>query len=86
MWVSVKKKENHSKVTSELIEHLRKWIGNHPQVVNLPIYNENLLVPDHKQPVNKIRVSKFLLQISICEIHNHLISESSIYKIKEAIE
>ena len=53
-------------------------MGNYPKVVNLLISNDILLVPDHKQPGKKIKVSKFLLQISIRDMHNDLISESSI--------
>ena len=63
LWVSVKKRKNYSKVTLALIEHLHEWVVNHPQVVNPPISNDKLLVPDHKQPRNKIRISKLLLQI-----------------------
>ena len=47
-----------------------------------PTYNDTLLVPDHKQPGKKKMVSKLLSYISICELHNDLISESSIYKLK----
>ena len=54
---------NNSKAMSELIYHLNEWIGNHPQVVNPPISNGTLLVPDTEQPGKKIRVSKLLLQI-----------------------
>ena len=81
-----KEKKNKLKVTPELIEHLHECMGNHPQVANLTIYNDILLVPDHKQPGKKIRVSKLLLQISISEIHNGLIHEIIIYQLKEAID
>ena len=60
--------------TPELIENMHEWIGNNTQVVNLPISKDVLIVPDHKQPGKKISVSKFLLQISIHDIHNNLIS------------
>ena len=53
-------KENYSKVTPEIIEHIHEWIGNHPQVVNSPISNYTLLVPDHNQPEKKIRVYKLI--------------------------
>ena len=53
---------------------MHEWIGNNTQVVNLPISKDVLIVPDHKQPGKKISVSKFLLQISIHDIHNDLIS------------
>ena len=84
--MSVKKSKNYSKVTPELIDYLHEWIVNYPQVVNSPISNDTLLVPNHKQPGKEIRVSKFLFQISINELHNNLISNISIYQIKEEIE
>ena len=48
LWVSVKKRKNYSKVTPELIEHLYKWIVNHPQVLDFPISKDPLVVTDHK--------------------------------------
>ena len=75
-----------SKGTPELIEHMDKWIGNNPQVFNSPIFNDTLLVTDTYIPGKKIRVSKLLLHVSICEIHNYLISNSIIYQLKEAID
>ena len=73
-------------MTSELIENMHERIGNHPEVVNLPISNDTLLVSDHNQPGKKIRVSKLLLQILIRELHKYLISKISIYQLKEAID
>ena len=77
--------EKYPKVTPGLIEHLNEFIGNHPHVVNLLISNDTLLVTDPEQPGKKIRVSQLILQISIRDLHNDLISESSIYQLKEAI-
>ena len=73
-------------MTPELIEHLHECIENHPPVVNSTISNDTLLVPDHKQPGNKIRVYKLILRRSIHDIHNDLIYESSIYQLKEEID
>ena len=70
----------------ELIEHMYEWIENHPQVENSPISNNKLLFPDHKQPGKKKRVYKFLLRISISELHNYLIYEIIIYQLKEEID
>ena len=86
MWVSVNKRGKYSNVKPELIEHPHEWIGNHPQVLNSPISDDTLLVPDHKKPGKKFGVSKLLLQVSICEIHNDLIYESIIYLLKKAID
>ena len=71
----------NSKVTPELIENTNEWIVNHPQVVNSPIYNDILLVPDTEQPGKKTSVSKMILQISIPDPQNDLISESIIYQL-----
>ena len=65
---------------------MHEWIVNHTKVVNLPISNYTWLVPDHKQPGKKIWVSKFHLPISIRELHNDIISEISIYYLKEATD
>ena len=78
--------EKYSKVTTELIEHMNEWIGNYPQVTNPPISNDILLVPDLDRPGKKTRVSKLLLQISICELHNDLMSESNIHQLKKAVD
>ena len=79
-------KEKDSKVTPELIENMHERIGNHPQVVNSPISNNISLFPDNKQPGKKTRVSILILKISINELQNYLISESSIYKLEEEID
>ena len=78
--------EKYSYVTHELIDSPNEWIGNCPQVVNSPISNDTLLVPDPEQPGEKIRVSKLIFQISILKLHNDLISESIIHQLKEAID
>ena len=82
---SVKKQKNYSKVTPELIGHMYEWIGNYPQVVKSPIPNDTFLVPDTERPGKKIRFSKLILHIWICEIHNYLISDGSIYKLKDMV-
>ena len=53
--------------------------------MNSPISDDTLLVHYHKHPGKKIRVIKFLLHISICEVYNHLITESIIHKLKESM-
>ena len=54
--------------------------------MNSPNSKEIFLISDHKQPGKKIRVSKLLLQISIFELHNDLISKSRIYQLKYPID
>ena len=55
-------------------------------MLNSPISSDSLLVPGLERPGNKIMVSKFLLQISIRDIHNDLIRNSIIYQLKESID
>ena len=71
-------------MTPELIEHLNEQNGNNPQVVKSSIINDTLLIPDPVQLGKKIRVSKFIFQISIHETHIYLIPESIFYQLKEA--
>ena len=72
----------YSKVKPELIYHLNEWIFNHPLLVNSKISNDALLVHDPERPGKKIKVSKFLLQKSIYELHDYLIYEKIIYQLK----
>ena len=65
---------------------MHEWIGNFPKVVNFPISSNILSVPDHKLPGGEIRAYKLRLQISIRELNNNLIYQSSIYQLKEAID
>ena len=74
-WSSVEKRKGYSKVSPKLRKRLFEWINNHPHIVNSPISNDTLLVPDPEQPGNRVRVSKLLLQISIRELHNDLLSD-----------
>jgi hypothetical protein len=64
-WSSVEKRKGYSKVSPELRKKLFEWINNHPHIVNSPISNDTLLVPDPEQPGNRVKISKLLLQISI---------------------
>ena len=48
--------------------------------------NDIFLVPDIERLGKKIGVSKFILQISIRELHNCLISKGVIYQLKESID
>ena len=48
------------------------WVSDHPHVVNDPITNETIIIRDENK--DKKRVGKILLQMSIQEIHNYLLS------------
>ena len=50
------------------------WITRHPQVVQSPIYNDCLKVVLDYQTEHKL-VPKLLLQVSVRELHNSLVSD-----------
>ena len=45
----IQKTGKYPEVTLELIEHLNDLIDKHTQLLNLPIYNDTLLVTDTEQ-------------------------------------
>jgi hypothetical protein len=62
VWLSsVERRKGYSKVSPELRKRVFEWINNHPHIVNSPISNDTLLVPDPKQPGNQVRVSKLMI-------------------------
>ena len=72
-WSQVKARRGHRKVTEEIRMALHEWIFAHPRVVNSPIANDTLLVLN-PQTGKKERTGKLLLEISVRELHNDLIS------------
>jgi hypothetical protein len=59
-------------VSVELRKKLYDWVLDHPHVVNSPITNDTIIIRDENN--EKTRVGKLLLQISIRELHNDLLS------------
>ena len=59
------------------------WITCHPQVVQLPISNDclKIMLDDHTEPQ---LVPKLLLQVSVRELHNSLVSDPKDGGIKYA--
>ena len=58
------------------------WIMHHPQVLQLPIVNDFVKVKMDGHTETQL-VTIFLLQMSIIEIHNNLVSDTSEGGIKE---
>ena len=63
--------------------NLYTWITCHPQVVQSPISNDCLKVvlDDHTEPQ---LVPKLLLQVSVRELHNSLVSDTNDCGLKDA--
>ena len=68
-----KKRKGHSKIYEQINKSLYNWIMHHTQVVQSTIVNNFLKVKidGHTEPQ---LVSKLLLQVSIRELHNNLVS------------
>ena len=71
LWTKKTKRKGHSKINENIKRNLYAWITRHPQVVQSPISNDNLKVmfDDHTETQ---LVPRFLLQVSVRELHNDL--------------
>ena len=80
MWTD-KKIKGHSKTNEKIKRNLYAWITRHPQVVQSPISNycHNVISDDQTEPQ---LVPKFLLQVSIRELHNSLVSDTNYVCLK----
>ena len=59
------------------------WITRHPQVVKSPISNDCLKVMFDEQTETQL-VPKLLLQVSVREIHNSIVSDPNYGGLKDA--
>ena len=76
------KLKGHSKINEQIKRNLYTWITRHPQVFQSPISNDCLKVvlDDHTEPQ---LVPKFLLQVSVRELHNSLVSDPNDCGLKD---
>ena len=74
-WSSVEARKGHSRITKAVKEALHGWVLDHPRVVDSPLTNDTLLVLNEATG-KKERVGKLLLEISVRELHNDLISRT----------
>ena len=73
----------HSKINEQIKRNLYTWITRHPQVVQSPISNDCLKVVLDDQTAPQL-VSKLLLQVSVRELHNSLVSDPNDGGLKDA--
>ena len=78
-----KKKKRHSKINEQIKRNLYTWITRHPQVVQSPISNDCLKVVLYDQ-TELTHVPKLLLQVSVRELHNSLVSDPNDGGLKDA--
>ena len=79
----VKKRKGHSKINDQIKSNLYAWITHHTQVVKSPIYNDCLKVMFDNQTEPQL-VPKLLIQASIRELYNSLVSDPNYGGLKDA--
>ena len=83
LWTKKTEQKWHSKINGQIKLNLYACTTRYPQVVQSPISNYSLKVmfDDHTEPQ---LVPKLLLQVSIIELHNILVSDTNYGVIKYA--
>ena len=74
-WALKQKRKGHSKISEQIKKSLYKCITYHPQVVQPSIANDFLKVNIDGYNEPKL-VPKWLLQVSVRELHNYLVSST----------
>ena len=77
------KTKGHYKINDHIKRNLYTWITRHPQVVQSPISNDCLKVVLDDQ-IEPQLVPKLLLQVSVRELHNSLVSDPNDGGLKDA--
>ena len=83
LWTKKTKQKGHSKINEQIKRNLYTWITRHPQVVQSPISNDCLKVMLDDQTEPQL-VPKLLLQVSVRELHNSLVSDPNDGGLKDA--
>ena len=83
LWTKKSKRKGHAKITEQIKRNLYTWITRHPQVGQSPISNDCLKVVLYDQTEPTL-VPKVLLQVSVREIHNSLVSDPNDGGLKDA--
>ena len=77
------KRKGHYKINDQIKCTLYVWITRHPQVFQSPIYNDCLKVVLDDQTEPQL-VPKLLLQLSVRELQNSIVSDPNYGGLKDA--
>ena len=83
-WALKKKRKGQSRISEKINNYLYKSIIHHLQVMQSPIANDCLKVKMDGYTEPKL-VPNFLLQVSVRELHNNIVSATKYGGLKEAI-
>ena len=83
MYLDKKKRKGQSKINEQIKRNLYTWIARHPQVFQSPISNDCLkvMLDDKTEPQ---LVPKLLLQMSVRELYNSVVSGPNDGGLKDA--
>ena len=74
LWINKTRRKVHSKTNDQIKSNVYEWITRHTQVVQSPISNDCLKVMFDNQTEPQL-VPKLLLQVSVRQLHNSLVSD-----------
>ena len=83
LWTNKTRIKGCSKINERIKRNLYEWITHHPQVVQSPISNDCIKVMFDDQ-IEPQLVPKLLLQLSVRELNNILVSYTNDGGIKDA--
>ena len=73
MWSSITERRDHAQINEFVRRALYSWLLQHPKVVQSPIANDYLKLSIYGKAEPQL-VPKLLLQVSVREIHNIMVS------------
>ena len=85
LWSSIPKRRSHTKINEFIRKDIYKCILHHPQVVQYSIANDCLKLSIDVQAEPQL-VPKFLLYVSVIELHNRMVSPPEEGVLREAID
>ena len=83
LWTKKTKTKGHSKTNEHIKRNLYIWITRHTQVFQSPISNDCIRVVLYDQTEPQL-VPKLLLQVSVRELHNSLVSDPNDGGLKDS--
>ena len=69
----VVKSKGWTKIDSDIRDAVHEWIRKHLMVIESPIMNDMVRIPDPQDNTKTIKTSKLLLSISVRELHNNMV-------------
>ena len=84
LWSSITKRKVNTKINEQVNKCLYNWILQHPQILQYPITNDfvKVSIDGHYEPQV---LTDLLLQVSVWELHNSMVSPQEEGGLKEAI-